>query len=82
MKVNNNLLERLIVNPNIQHGKPCIRNSRTPVYVILEALSLGMAPEEIKAEYPPINDDDIKACLLFAALLAKEEEIPLSSMPV
>lgn len=76
----NNLLERIVVNPNIQHGKPCIRNTRTPVYVILESLSLGMSPEEIKAEYPPIGDEDIKSALLFAALLAKEEEIPLTSL--
>ncbi|MCU0652060.1 MAG: DUF433 domain-containing protein [Candidatus Omnitrophica bacterium] len=77
---NGNLIERITVDANIQHGKPCIKGTRTPVYVILEALSLGMAPEEIKTEYPPINDEDIKAALLFAAMLANEEEIPLASV--
>lgn len=76
----NNLLKRIIVNPDIQHGKPCIKGTRTPVFVILEALALGMKPEEIKAEYPPIAEEDIKACLMLAALLAKEEEIPLATM--
>ncbi|EFK95697.1 protein containing DUF433 [sediment metagenome] len=73
----NNLLTRISVDPKIQHGSPCIKGTRTPVYVVLEALSLGSTPEEIKAEYPPLADDDIKACLVFAALLAKEEEVPL-----
>lgn len=84
MKTNkaNNLLERIVTDPNIQHGKPCIKGTRTPAYVILEALSLGMTTEEIKTEYPPISDEDIKAALLFAALLAKEEEIPLTAMPL
>ncbi len=74
----NKLLSRITVDPEIQHGNPCIKGTRTPVYVVLEALSLGTTPEEIKAEYPPLTDEDVKACLLFAALLAKEEEIPLS----
>jgi uncharacterized protein (DUF433 family) len=74
----NKLLERITVDQKIQRGEPCVKGTRTPVYVVLEALSSGLASEEIKSEYPPLTDQDIKACLLFAALLAKEEEIPLS----
>lgn len=73
-----NMLERIVSDPDIQHGKPCIRNTRTPVCVILEALSSGMTPEEIKSEYPPVDDKDIQASLLFASLLANEEEVPIS----
>ena len=76
-----NILERIVSDPNIQHGKPCFKNTRTPVYVILEALSLGMTPDEIKNEYPPVNDKDIRASLLFASILANEEEIPISVNP-
>ena len=75
----NELMNRISVNSDIQHGAPCIKGTRTPVYVILEALSLGQVPEEIKSEYPPLTDEDVKACLAFAALLAKEEEVPLST---
>ncbi len=75
----NGLLERIVVDPNIQHGKPCIRGTRTPAYVILEALSTGLTPEEVKAEFPPLTDEDIKACLYLAALLADEEEVVLST---
>ena len=74
----NNLLERIVADPNIQHGKPCIRNTRTPVYVVLEGLALGMTTEEIRNEYL-ISDEDIRACITFAALLANEEEIPLAT---
>ena len=75
----NKLLERISVDPDIQHGNPCIKGTRTPVYVILEALSLGLSLEKIKSEYPPLTDEDIRACLLFAALLAKEQEVPIST---
>ena len=75
---NGNLLKRIVVDPKVQHGKPCIKGTRTPVFIILEALSLGMTREDIKSEYPPLRDEDIKACLLWAAHLANEEEIPLS----
>lgn len=75
----NKLLERISVDPNIQHGRPCVQNTRTPVHIILEAIATGMDFEEVKAEYPPLTDEDINACLAFAAQLAKEEEIPLTA---
>jgi uncharacterized protein (DUF433 family) len=75
--MDNKLLERISINPNIHHGNPCLKGTRLPVFVVLEALALGMTNQEIKAEYPPIGDEDIKACLLFGALLAKEEEVPI-----
>ena len=75
----NKLLERISVDPNIQHGRPCVQKTRTPVHIILEAIAIGMDFEEVKAEYPPLTDKDIRACILFAALLAKEEEMPLAT---
>ena len=44
------LLERISVDPEIQHGQPCIKNSRTPVFVILESLATGMDMETLKEE--------------------------------
>lgn len=75
----NELLKRITIDPDIQHGEPCIAGTRTPVYVILEALALGLTATEVLAEYPSITNEDIKACLVFAALLAKEEEVPLAT---
>ena len=71
--------KHIIVNPAIQQGKPCLRATRTPVYVILEALAMGMKTEEVKKEYAPLTDDGIRACMLYASLLASEEETNLLS---
>lgn len=73
----NSLLARISVDPRIQHGRPCVKDTRTPVHIILEAIAMGMDFKEVKAEYPPLTDEDIRACILFAALLAQEEEVPL-----
>lgn len=75
----NNLLNRLTINSDVQHGKPCIKGTRTPAYIVLENLAMGLSIEEIKAEYPPLTTQDIQACIAFAAMLAKEEEILLST---
>ena len=68
------LLERIVVNPAIQHGKPCLKGTRTPVYVVLEALAHGLSLAEIQREYPPLTHEDVLACLEYAALLADEQE--------
>lgn len=76
------LLEKYIaVDPQIQHGKPCFRNTRIPVYVVLELLEGGVKPEEIvgKDYYPDLTLDHIRAALHFAAQYAKNQEyIPFS----
>ncbi len=78
------LLERIAVDQQIQHGKPCIRGTRTPVYVVLEALATGMTTADVCREYPPVTDEDIHACMNYAALLANDEELtppPPSARP-
>ena len=65
------LENRITIDPEIQHGKPCIRGTRIPVYIILEMLEHGMTFQEILEEYPHIKKDDIKACLVFARRLVE-----------
>ena len=65
------LIERITINTDICHGKPTIRNMRYPVEMILDLLSSGMTWMEIMEDYPAIDEDDIRACLLFASQLAK-----------
>jgi uncharacterized protein (DUF433 family) len=72
------MLDRILIDPKICHGKPCIKGTRVPVFVILDALAAGMTYAEISNDYPPITNDDVKAALLYAALLADEEEFALS----
>jgi len=59
------LIERITINADTCHGKPTIRNMRYPVEMILDLLSSGMTWSEIMEDYPAIEEDDIRACLLF-----------------
>jgi uncharacterized protein (DUF433 family) len=61
------LLERISINPRVMVGKPVIRGTRLTVEYILELLAHGIAMEEILEEYPGLVRDDIYACLLFAS---------------
>jgi len=70
--------DRIVVDPKICHGKPCIKGTRIMVSVILDNLAEGLTPEEIVEEYPPLTLDDVKAAIAYAAELVREEElIPL-----
>ncbi|MEH1936734.1 MAG: DUF433 domain-containing protein [Nostoc sp.] len=73
--MDNTLLQRITHNPNICHGKPCIRGLRYPVEFILELLSSGMTTEEILADYDDLESEDILAVLLFAARLCQVKSI-------
>ena len=71
----NNLLQRITLNPNICHGKPTIRNKRYPVEMILDLLSAGMTNQEILADYPALEEEDIRACLAYASRLTSVKSI-------
>jgi uncharacterized protein (DUF433 family) len=66
-------LKRIVVNPKIMHGKPVIKGTRIPVYVILNLLAGGMKEEDILREYPDITREDILACMAYGARLTEEE---------
>jgi uncharacterized protein (DUF433 family) len=57
-----NLLSRITVDPEICHGKPCVRGLRYPVETILEYLAGGDSVEDLLAEFPDLERDDILAC--------------------
>jgi uncharacterized protein (DUF433 family) len=63
------LLDRISIDPKICHGKPCIKGTRVPVFVILDALASGMTIKEIIDDYPPITNEDIKAAIYYASSL-------------
>ena len=62
------LLNRITVDPEICHGKPCIRGKRYPVTAILEYLAGGDTVEDILAEFTDLAAEDIQACLAYAIL--------------
>jgi len=75
-----NLAERITTDPNICHGKPCIRGLRYPVEMILELLSSGMSTEEVLADYEDLEREDILAALSFAARLSQTKRLdPVSA---
>lgn len=71
----NNLIHRITVHPEICNGKPCIRNTRYTVGLILDLLSSGMTEKEIIDDYPALEINDIKASLAYASKLSKVKTI-------
>ncbi len=67
--------DRITLNPEICHGKPCIRGLRYPVEIILEWLSSGMTVSEILEDYEDLEQEDIFAALNFAARLTQIKRI-------
>jgi uncharacterized protein (DUF433 family) len=70
-----NLLSRITHDPDICHGKPCIRGLRYPIDTILELLSSGMTHTEILEDYEDLEPEDISAVLLFATRLTQIKNI-------
>ena len=68
-------LERITSDPAICHGQPTIRGLRYPVETVLELLSAGMTIDEILADYPDLERDDILAALEYGALTAGRSRV-------
>ncbi len=65
------LLRRITVNPNMCHGKPCIRGLRYPVETILELLSAGMSCDDVLSDYEDLEYPDVLAALAFATRITQ-----------
>ena len=64
------LLSRITLDPEICHGKPCLRGLRYPVEMVLERLSSGMSFENILADYEDLEYADVQAALVYATKLS------------
>ncbi|WP_114782757.1 DUF433 domain-containing protein [Botryobacter ruber] len=69
------LINRITIDPNICHGKPTIRGLRYPVDNMLELLASGMTIEELLEDYPDLEKEDFLACLAYAAKLTQIKSI-------
>ncbi len=80
-KTREELLQRIWIDPNRCFGKPCIRGHRIWVSLILDALASGSSVNEILADYPGLNEEDIQACIAYGAEMARERyvDIPLEA---
>ena len=63
----NSLLARITIDPEVCHGKPVIRGLRYPVEAMLEYLAGGDSIEDLLAEFPDLQREDLLACLELAA---------------
>ena len=59
--------ERIVIDPDLHHGDPCIKGTRIPVTMIVGSLADGMTPQEVQEQYPQLTDEDIRASLAYAA---------------
>lgn len=74
-------MDRIIVNPQIHFGKPCIAGTRITVQSILELLDAGLSFDNIIDDYyPDLQIEDIRACLQYAIALVSAEDIRLTSV--
>ncbi len=67
----------ITIEPDKMGGKPCVRGMRITVYDVLDYLASGMSEDEILHDFPDLTQEDIRACLAFAA----ERERRLASIP-
>jgi len=67
----------IVVDPNICHGKVCIKGARIMVSVILDNLAAGLSPDEILHSYPSLNREEIQAAIAYAAALARERVVAI-----
>lgn len=59
--------DRIVIDPAIRSGKPCIRGTRITVYDILEYLAGGMSEDQVLRDFPMLTREDVRAALEFAA---------------
>ena len=70
--------DRIIIDPEVRFGKPCVHGTRITVGDVLSYLAAGMSEAQIIADFPQLTREDIRACLEFAA----ERERRLVSIPI
>ena len=63
-------------DPNVCGGEPCVAGTRIPVHVILSHFAAGDSKEIILEQFPPLREEDIRACLEYAAYLTTEKYVP------
>ncbi|MCZ7649397.1 MAG: DUF433 domain-containing protein [Planctomycetota bacterium] len=71
------LLQRISIDPRVCFGKPCVRGHRIWVSLVLDFLAEGATPEEVLAEYPGLERNDILACLAYAAEMSRERVVDI-----
>ena len=72
------VMDRITVDLEVMCGKPVIKGTRIPVYLILEFLGNGMTEKEVLRQYPTLQNEDIKAALLYASKCMDKTKKPVT----
>jgi len=72
-------LQRITIDPGVMGGKPCIRGMRVTVGVIVASISAGRTLQDLLADFPYLEEQDIREALAFAASLAQGREVRLAN---
>jgi uncharacterized protein (DUF433 family) len=67
--------QHISVDPQVCHGKPCIKGTRIMVSVVLDNLAADRTPEQILADYPTLTRESISAAIAYAADLARDRVV-------
>ncbi len=70
------LLDRITLDPEVRFGKPCAKGTRITVGDVLGDLASGMSEEEVLADFPQLEAEDIRACFAYAA---EPTRVPVTS---
>jgi uncharacterized protein (DUF433 family) len=76
------LFNRISINPKVCHGQACIKGTRIPAHQIVGMLAGGDTFDSLLQAYPTISNEDIRACLEYAAWLAEEQISPLEEVAI
>ena len=72
------MLDRITINPAVMAGHPCVRGMRITAGLVVNLVATGMSNTQIIAEYPDLEEEDIRQCLRYAAALAEHREVELA----
>lgn len=73
--------DRISIDPQVCGGKPCIKGTRIWVSLILDFLAEGVSEADVVENYPELQPEDIRACIAYAADIARERIVPVIAKP-
>ena len=72
-------IKRIAIDPKVHRGKPVIKGTRIPVYLVVELMASGMSEAEVLEEYPSLSREDVRAALQYASKVLRQEVIPIEA---
>ena len=73
------VFDRITIEPGKMNGQPCIRGLRLTVRRVLEAVSGYESRDELRADYPELDDEDIRQAIVYAAAMLEDETVDLKT---